>query len=163
MRVSKQVCALRWQVSHDEACRLTPTSVLREQNKNLLDRTAPEGYRGFYGELPNYALMPRIYDRAWQAFRRRFLAQPENQRCSLCGRSIWWCRDHQGKLLPPNIDHKVKLAQGGAKYDSNNLQVMCWSCHSAKTRGEQTGNALKVRGSDQSGSPLDPKHPWHGS
>lgn len=39
-----------------------------------------------------------------------------------------------GKIVKATIvDHIVPIKQGGAKYDSNNLQSLCWSCHSRKS------------------------------
>ena len=31
------------------------------------------------------------------------------------------------------VDHITPIKQGGAKFDFNNLQSLCWSCHSRKS------------------------------
>ena len=38
---------------------------------------------------------------------------------------------------------------------------MCASCHNRKTRGEQLGKELPIKGCDVYGYPLDPRHPWY--
>lgn len=34
------------------------------------------------------------------------------------------------------VDHIVPIKQGGSKYDSKNLQSLCWACHSRKSAEE---------------------------
>lgn len=41
-----------------------------------------------------------------------------------------------------------------------NLQSLCHSCHSRKTRREMNGSAGTF-GCDANGMPLDPNHPWN--
>ena len=43
-----------------------------------------------------------------------------------------------GKL----VDHIIPIKQGGAPYDLDNLQTLCWSCHSRKSiqEGSRFGN-----------------------
>ena len=73
---------------------------------------------------------PRIYSkRKWTMTRRTVLnAEP-------------FCRIHlekEGKeVLATEVDHIVPLALGGSAYSLANLQPLCHSCHSVKTRKEQ--------------------------
>ena len=41
----------------------------------------------------------------------------------------------------------------------NNLQGLCTSCHSLKTRQQKSGAPIK--GYDVNGAPTDPSHPWN--
>lgn len=34
------------------------------------------------------------------------------------------------------VDHVKPIRQGGERYEHSNLQSLCWSCHSSKTRLE---------------------------
>ena len=56
---------------------------------------------------------------------RRRVLDAANWRCASCGRP--------GKL---EIDHIVPMERGGDAWDRSNLQVLCSSCHVAKTREE---------------------------
>ena len=40
------------------------------------------------------------------------------------------------------VDHIIPIKQGGAPYDLDNLQTLCWSCHSRKSiqEGSRFGN-----------------------
>lgn len=58
----------------------------------------------------------------WQRLRRLQLA--EFPLCNVCGD------------LGAHIDHITPLRLGGAAYDQANLQTLCVSCHSRKTRQE---------------------------
>jgi 5-methylcytosine-specific restriction endonuclease McrA len=93
--------------------------------------------------------------------RARILADPERQRCALCGRSIWHCRDHSGKVLAPHVDHIKPIADAGHPFDEANLQAVCSSCHSLKTNSEQHDHPIKVKSADPTGLPLDPRHAWN--
>ena len=43
----------------------------------------------------------------------------------------------QGKLVKATmVDHIVPIKQGGSQLDYNNLQSLCWSCHSKKSAKE---------------------------
>ena len=43
-----------------------------------------------------------------------------------------------GKLTPAVVvDHIIPIKRGGPLYDHDNLQSLCWSCHSSKTRQEE--------------------------
>jgi len=72
----------------------------------------------------------RGYDRRWQrASKAQLVREP-------------LCRDCAAVRLvvaATQTDHIVPLAQGGRKYDAANLQSLCASCHSRKTRAENAG------------------------
>jgi 5-methylcytosine-specific restriction endonuclease McrA len=50
------------------------------------------------------------------------------------------------------VDHVTPLRDGGAKYDLENLQALCKSCHSRKTAAEMNGRAPRL-GCDVRGVP----------
>jgi 5-methylcytosine-specific restriction protein A len=56
--------------------------------------------------------------------RLRLMQLSEFPLCRICGE------------LGAHIDHIVPLRAGGAAYDQTNLQTLCASCHSKKTRQE---------------------------
>ena len=60
-------------------------------------------------------------------------------------------------LVPATLaDHKVPIADGGAKRDPANLQSLCRACHAEKTAAEKAGRtwiAPKYRGCDVDGRP----------
>lgn len=43
------------------------------------------------------------------------------------------------------VDHIIPIKQGGSRYDNNNLQSLCWSCHSRKSveEGSRFGRYTK--------------------
>jgi len=68
----------------------------------------------------------RGYDSTWAKLARKHrAAHPE---CAWCGGA--------GQL----VDHVVPLTQGGARLHPANLQTLCRSCHTIKTRAEQRPN-----------------------
>lgn len=62
----------------------------------------------------------------WKAARRAVL-DAAGWRCAECGRA--------GRL---EVDHKLRIRDGGPELDRRNLQPLCRSCHIAKTRAENT-------------------------
>lgn len=55
---------------------------------------------------------------AWRTLRNAFIKA--NPKCIECGQ-------------PATVaDHKVRIKEGGAPLDPNNLQAMCQSCHNRK-------------------------------
>ena len=64
----------------------------------------------------------------WARVRRSALERDHYQ-CRKCGRG--------GRM---QVDHVRPLHKGGAWYDLQNLQALCYTCHKAKTLGE-----IKVR------------------
>ncbi len=73
-------------------------------------------------------LANRFYNsKAWRTTRREFLS--ENPKCAHCER--------QGYLTAATeVDHIHALRRGGAPHAWDNLQALCRSCHSRKTRAE---------------------------
>ena len=67
----------------------------------------------------------RLNARQWAAVRRAVL-NLNNWRCQSCG--------GYGNA----VDHVKSLHKGGNPYDPGNLQVLCRTCHIAKTRAENT-------------------------
>ena len=64
--------------------------------------------------------------RNWRAVRREILEHDSNT-CRICGRS----GNRNG--VPLDIDHIVPKSLGGNEWNHGNLQVLCRSCHEAKT------------------------------
>ena len=62
--------------------------------------------------------------RRWQAVRRAALKR-DRWRCVQCGKA--------GVL---EVDHIVRLEDGGVEFDLANLQALCRSCHVSKTNAE---------------------------
>ena len=85
---------------------------------------------------------------AWRKLRDKVLAR--DPICQDCYR-----RDY---ITPAtDVDH----INGDPSNNSlKNLQGLCHSCHSRKTRREMNGSA-GTWGCDANGHPLDPDHPWN--
>lgn len=79
--------------------------------------------------------MKRFYNSpAWVALKKRKLSI--DPFCELCKKS--------GTLVKATaVDHIQEIKQGGSRLDINNLQSLCWSCHSRKTIQER--NKSKAR------------------
>lgn len=97
--------------------------------------------------------MARFYDSAvWKKARRLQLSkQPLCKHCSMAGKIV----------AATEVDHIVRMSEGGAALDPDNLQSLCHSCHSIKTGREKHGLKVIVKGCDENGMPLDPNHPWN--
>lgn len=97
-----------------------------EEHKKLIDSQYNKYERDKKAQL--------FYQSAeWKALRKRKLQL--NPLCEEC------CR--QGKLTKATmVDHIVPVKQGGAALDIDNLQSLCWSCHSRKSaeEGSRWGN-----------------------
>ena len=63
--------------------------------------------------------------RRWQAVRRAALKR-DRWRCRACGKA--------GVL---EVDHVVRIEDGGPEYDLDNLQALCRGCHVQKTSAER--------------------------
>ena len=61
--------------------------------------------------------------RRWAALARR-IRERDNFECQKCGA---WANE---------CDHVVPLSKGGAPYDEKNCQILCRTCHIAKSRSE---------------------------
>jgi 5-methylcytosine-specific restriction enzyme A len=89
----------------------------------------------------------------WQRLRRMKLR--ENPLCEPCLK--------QKRIVPAvAVDHIIPVkARGGQAFPALDwLMSCCAACHNRKTRGEQLGKELPIKGCDIYGYPLDPRHPW---
>jgi 5-methylcytosine-specific restriction enzyme A len=72
---------------------------------------------------------------------------------------------NQQRIVPAvAVDHIIAVkAPGGEAYPAlDRLMSCCASCHNRKTRVvEQLGAELTIKGCDEFGYPLDPRHPWY--
>lgn len=71
----------------------------------------------------------RLNQRRWAAAREAAL-----------DRDRWACVRCGAFPSPSNrleVDHIIRLEDGGAEYDQTNLQTLCADCHRAKTRRER--------------------------
>jgi len=90
----------------------------------------------------------------WQRLRRMKLR--ENPLCEPCLK--------QKRIVPAvAVDHIIPVkAPGGQAFPALDwLMSCCAACHNRKTRGEQLGKELPIKGCDIYGYPLDPRHPWY--
>ena len=75
----------------------------------------------------------------WKALRKAVIAE-RGKRCQRCSKQ-------GGRVY---LDHVVELRDGGAKLDRANVQVLCASCHTAKTAAaraaRQGGGAIQGGG-----------------
>jgi 5-methylcytosine-specific restriction enzyme A len=92
---------------------------------------------------------------AWRAFRLVVLTERPICEVPGCG------------APSRQVDHRMPVRKGGAPFDRANVQPLCLSCHSRKTATNDGGfgnrpnsKPLRAVGSDASGQPLDPTHPW---
>ncbi len=72
------------------------------------------------------------------------------------------CRQCLPRPVPAvDVDH-IKHPEGdwSLARDPKNLQALCRNCHNAKTRAER-GRAIRPKGCDAAGVPLDPAHAWN--
>ena len=89
---------------------------LAHKTYNKRRRENPDTHDGFYATA------------RWRAVRAGQLR--EFPLCAMCRA--------KGKLTPATVvDHIKPIRHGGDRYDSANLQSLCWSCHSSKTRMEE--------------------------
>lgn len=72
----------------------------------------------------------------------------------------------RGQLVQANtVDHVRSIASGGDPFPPlSGLMSMCSSCHSSKTAAvdRKGGNGVAFKGTDASGMPVDPSHPFYG-
>jgi 5-methylcytosine-specific restriction enzyme A len=57
-------------------------------------------------------------------------------------------------------DHIVPLAKGGSG-DRSNYQLLCRDCGAEKDAADRGATLKPKSGSDASGYPTDPRHPWN--
>ena len=67
----------------------------------------------------------------WERVRRQVFER-DGYRCVKCGKA--------GKLAASRleVDHRLRLRDGGAPLDLRNLQTLCRDCHISKTARENT-------------------------
>lgn len=65
------------------------------------------------------------YDWKWQQLRLSILN--EHPLCNVCQ-----------QRLAVEVDHIVKISDGGPVHDRNNCQAICKDCHNSKTLSERT-------------------------
>ena len=85
---------------------------------------------------------------AWRKLRERVLAR--DPICQDC-----YKRGHI--TTATDVDH---VSGDPSDNSMKNLQGLCHSCHSRKTRREMNGSD-EMWGCDVNGMPLDPDHPWN--
>ena len=92
----------------------------------------------------------------WQRFRERHLLK--EPLCRSCLK--------QGRVTAATeVDHIVRITDGGAPLDHDNLQSLCRAHHLSKSYAEQKGKDWRkheLRGCDEHGNPRDPDHAWYG-
>jgi len=91
----------------------------------------------------------RLYDSVrWRAIRKLVLNR--DPLCILClRRGIERGSQVADHIIPHNNDLKLF-------YDINNIQGVCYSCHSGVKRIQE--NKGIMQGCDEAGNPLDPNH-----
>ena len=58
------------------------------------------------------------------------------------------CQRNGTMVIGKIVDHIIPIKQGGEPYDLDNLQTLCWSCHSRKSiqEGSRYGKKINPRG-----------------
>ena len=75
----------------------------------------------------------------------------DGYRCKRCGKGR-----REGVRL--NVDHiRPRAERPDLALSAANCMVLCYGCHTRKTRDDARGYSLDV-GAD--GQPADPRHPW---
>ncbi|MEG1806470.1 MAG: HNH endonuclease signature motif containing protein [Clostridia bacterium] len=96
------------------------------EHKKLIDKQ--------YNTYERDKISQRFYQsEEWKLLRKRkLMTSPVCEECLRCGR-----------ITPAKIcDHIKPISEGGNPLDINNLQSLCWSCHSRKSakEGSRWGN-----------------------
>lgn len=111
----------------------------------------------------------RGYDGHWEKARASFLAKPENQFCARCKErgllNVGQLRMDGSPQTNPHRMHLVvnhKVPHKGDQtlfWDRKNWEVACPDHHDIRIQQEEHGT-FKT-GTDVTGRPLDPAHPWN--
>src|SRR5580765_618850 len=103
--------------------------------------------------------MSRFYDKvAWRRLRKRIVAR-DGYRCVVCHAYV-------GGVGAARVDHITTIQAAPSRaLDPTNLRTLCAACdnqgHSEKGyRIKDSRIDRIVRGCDEQGMPLDPKHQW---
>ena len=90
------------------------------------------------------------YTEKWLKLRKSMLRK--HPLCRMC--------KERGLVRRANeVDHIKPVKEGGEPFDPDNLQCLCKSCHSRKTRADMTG--VPMRGCNANGMPTDQNHWWN--
>jgi 5-methylcytosine-specific restriction enzyme A len=95
----------------------------------------------------------------WRKASAAFLRRPENALCRPC--------KARGLVVASEATDHIVEHRGSERlfWDEDNWQPICWSCHSAKSRHDETerrtGRPRLRSGCDANGIPIDPRHPWN--
>ena len=97
----------------------------------------------------------RLYQRKeWRILREQALLR-DAFRCQRCG-----CNLKRGRTDPRSaVVHHIKAHKGQHDlfFDLDNLQAVCWSCHSGAIQSEEAKGYSTEIGED--GWPIDTQHP----
>ena len=102
-----------------------------EAHRPLIHRDYGRARRGFDAEVGFYQ------SRQWRSVRAAFLR--EHPLCGGCAA--------KGLLVPARVvDHVRPIKDGGARFDTANLQSLCVPCHNSKTARESAARSGPPRG-----------------
>jgi 5-methylcytosine-specific restriction enzyme A len=105
---------------------------------------------------PNQKYKKLYSSKRWRVIREIVLAR-DHYRCQVpnCGKFLQSGRNHPRSAVVHHITpHKGNL---GLFYEIDNLQSVCWTCHSGEIQSEEAMGYSKKIGAD--GWPVDPKFP----
>ena len=120
---------------------ISPFGLQRVFSLNKRSTTADE-YRKHY------------FTKDWRLLRVTILTR-DGYRCQKCDVALSGGRSNPNSaVVHHKIPHKGDLE---LFYDPNNLEAVCWKCHSGALQSEEVLGYSKEIGAD--GWPTDPKHP----
>lgn len=118
---------------HYAGCDVITAEYYCPKHKIIMDKTREERRKKLFKDTKRTTSRPyhHLYESSkWRAMRRNFIAN--NPNCICCGA--------KATIADHIIAHK---GNESLFYNINNLQPMCWSCHSAKTLKENNYFKLK--------------------